>query len=67
MQHVAEQDGGLVDRATHRQVLQHVHGLADKWIPLFMQPGVAFGFDLPRHFVLSASLTQGWASPRSPR
>lgn len=53
----AKQDGALAPAAMLQQVLWHVHGLADKWIPLFTQPRIAFGLDLAKHFVSSALLS----------
>ena len=59
----AKQDRGLVHGAIRKQVLWHVRGLADKWIPLFMQPRIAFGLDLAKHFVSSASLSRDGLHP----
>lgn len=59
----ARQDRGPFHGAVCEQVLWHVHSRADKWIPLFTQPRIAFGFDLAEHFVSSASLSRDGLRP----
>lgn len=59
----AKQDRGPFHGAVCKQVLWHVHSCADKRIPLFMQPRIAFGFDLAEHFVSSASLSRDGLRP----
>lgn len=63
MRRRAKQDRGLFHGAICKQVLWHVHSFADKWLPLFMQPGIAFGLDLAKHFVSSALLSRDGLHP----
>lgn len=62
----AERARDLVLGAVRTRGLWHVHSLADKWIPLFTQPGIAFGSDLAKHSVSSASLSTGGPHPALP-